>query len=335
MQKRLKVLQYGLGSMGSKMVELVLKKEGLELVGAVVRKEKAGKDIGDILGWNKKLGIKGYTERDAFESLGADVMLHAAVSYVPDVWKQISGAVRAGINVITIAEEMGYPFVKYPSLCNEMDNSARKHEVSILGSGINPGFAMDYLPLALTGIVHSVTSIKVTRLVDFSPFGPAIQKNIGVGLTENQFRRGIIEGSLPGHIGLLESAHMTAHALGWKLDRTKETKTPVISNKPIKVPGYITVQTGKVSGFDQKLSCYEKGKLRIVLEELGRVDPEIDYKNTIMINGKPNIVECMSVPTGKLTTTAHAVNLIPVVYNAKPGLLTMLDLPVAPALKDK
>ncbi|HLC85998.1 MAG TPA: NADP-binding protein [Candidatus Nanoarchaeia archaeon] len=335
MKKRLRVLQFGLGAMGSKMVEMILKKEDLELVGAVVKPEKDGRDIGELLGWKKKIGIKGHTAPDAFRNLDADIMLHAAVSHVPDVWKQIRGAVHARINIITIAEEMGFPFVKYPKLCEEMDDAAKLHGISILGSGINPGFAMDLLPLTLTGILHSVKKIKVTRLVDFSPFGPAIQKNIGIGFTPVEFRNGIKEGSMPGHIGLSESAHMIAHALGWKLDKLKETKVPVIAKKSIHVHNYKTVKPGQVAGFDQRLFAFEKGKLRIVLEELGRVDPEIEYKNIIQIDGYPSLVEWMSVPTGKLTTTAHAVNLLPVVYNASPGLLTMLDLPVAHALKDR
>lgn len=334
--KKIRVIQYGLGAMGSKMVEWILNKEQLELVGVIVRsEEKIGKDVGEVLGWKKKTGVKCYTSDYAFKNIKADIMLHAAVSYVPEVWKQIRGAVEAKINVITIAEEMGYPFVKYPTLSMEIDRLAKQNGVSVLGSGINPGFAMDYLVLALTGISPKVNKIKVTRLINFAPFGAAIQNNIGIGLTAKEFKDGAAKGKLPVHIGLHECIHMLAHSLDWKIDKIKETKVPVVANKIIKVPGYKSVPKGKVCGFNQRAIGHYKEEEKIILEELGRVDPKLDYKNTIYIYGHPNLIENMNVPSGELTTTAHAVNLIPVVVNAKPGLLTMLDLPIAPALKDK
>lgn len=334
--KKIRVIQYGLGAMGSKMVEWVLNKEQLELVGAIVKsEEKIGKDVGDVLGWKKKIGVKCYKAEDAFKNVKADVMLHAAVSYVPEVWKQIKGAVESGMNVITIAEEMGYPFVKYPLLSKEIDIVAKENGVSVLGSGINPGFAMDYLVLALTGILPRVNKIKVTRLINFAPFGTSIQNNIGIGLTAKEFIDGVAKVKLPVHIGLFECIHMLASALNWKIDKIKEIKIPVVADKNIKVPGYKSVAKGKVCGFDQRAIGYFRGEEKIRLEELGRVDPKLDYKNTIYIYGKPNLVESMNVPSGDLTTTSHAVNLIPVVVNAKPGLLSMLDLTVAPALKDK
>ncbi len=334
--KKIRVIQYGLGAMGSKMAEFVLNKQDLELVGVVVKSpEKIGKDVGEVLGWKKKVGVKCYDSNYVFKNIKADVMLHAAVSYVPKVWEQIKPAVKAGINVITIAEEMGYPFVKYPKICREMDKTAKKHNVSILGSGINPGFAMDYLAVALSGILPKVDKIKVTRLINFAPFGKSIQNNIGIGLTEEEFKKGAASGKLPVHIGLPESLHMVAHAMNWKIDKIKETKTPVVTKTQIKIPGYKPVPAGRVAGFDQRIFGYSRGEVKIILEELGRVDHKLDYRNTIYIYGYPNLVENMNVPSGELTTTSHAVNLIPTVVNARYGLLCMLDLPVSASLKNK
>lgn len=334
--KKIKVIQYGLGAMGSKMAEFVLKKEELELVAVIVKSEdKIGKDIGEVLKWNKKVGVKCYTSDYVFKNIKADVMLHAAVSYVPKVWEQIKPAVESGINVITIAEEMSYPFVKYKKLCKEIDTLAKKHKVTVLGSGINPGFAMDYFVLALTGIVHSVNKIKVTRLINFAPFGQAIQNNIGIGLTVSEFKKGVANKLLPVHIGLPECIYMLSNSLKWNIDKIIETKEPVITKKFLKVPGYKSIPAGHVSGFNQRAIAYSKGKEKIVLEELGRVDQKLDYKNTVYLYGYPNIIESMNVPSGDLTTTSHAVNLIPAVLNSKPGLLTMLDISLTPCLKNK
>jgi len=80
---------------------------------------------------------------------------------------------------------------------------------------------------------------------------------------------------------------------------------------------------------------FYKSKKLIILEELGRVDPHESYQNTIIINGKPKLIETINVPPGNITTTSHAVNLIPIVLKAKEGLLTMLDLTPAPALQQR
>lgn len=337
MKKRTKVLQFGLGAMGSRMTEFILQKEDLELVGVIVKSEdKIGKDVGDVLGWKKKIGVKCYSADYAFKNIKADIMIHAAASYVPVVWSHIKMAVKSGMNVITIAEEMGYPYVKYHKICREMDSLAKKHNVSILGSGINPGFAMDYMVLAISGILPDVNKIKVTRLVNFAPFGGAIQRNIGIGLSAKEFRKGVDDGKLPIHIGLPECIHLLSYALGWKINKIKETKEPVIAKKDIRIPGYKNVHKGTVSGFNQRGYGYSNGKLKITLEELGRVQPGLDYRNTIYLYGKhANLVETINVPSGDLTTTSHAVNLIPIVHSARPGLLTMLDVAVAPCLKNK
>ncbi len=335
--KKIRVIQFGLGAMGSYMAKIILEKKNLELVGAIIRSdEDNGKDVGKLIGLNKKTGIKASNNpEEVFKKAKADIMLHAAVSYVPQVWEQIKPAVVSGINVVTIAEEMGYPFVKYPSLSREMDKTAKKHNVSILGSGINPGFAMDLMPLIISGICREVKSVRVTRVIDFSPFGPSIQKNIGIGMNAKEFKNKLKSKKLPLHIGLPESTYMLASGLQWKIDKLMEKREPVLAKHSIKVPGYMTVQKGKVAGFNHRCFGFYRGKKLIVLEELGRVDPHEKYENIITIEGKPKLIEIINVPPGNITTTSHAVNLIPQVVNARPGLLSMLDLPVAPVLVKK
>jgi 4-hydroxy-tetrahydrodipicolinate reductase len=334
MKRPLRVIQYGLGAMGSVMAKMILEKRDLKLVGAIVhREEENGKDVGELIGLKKKTGVKATTDAaKLFKSAKADVVLQATVSYVPKVWEQIAPAVKAGLNVVTIAEEMGYPFKKYPKLCATMDREAKKHGVSILGTGINPGFAMDILPLMISGICHSVKHVKVTRLINFAPFGAAIQHNIGIGFTPREFKAGVAAGKLPLHIGMPECVYEVADGLGWKIDRVKETREPVFAKKRVKVPGYKTVEKGHVVGFNHRFFGYMKGKEKIVLEELGNVDPSLEYSNTIRIDSLPRLVEWMNVPMGNLTTTAHAVNVLPWVVKARPGLLSMKELPVVPCL---
>lgn len=332
--KKIRVIQFGLGAMGSMMVRIMLEKRDLEIVGAIDHGEdKVGKDLSLVLGLKKKTGvIVSNNPHEVFKRAKADIMLHAAVSYVPKVWEQIKPAVVSGISVITIAEEMGYPWIKYPAICKEMNETAKKHRARVLGSGINPGFAMDIFPLFLTGTCRAVTSIHVKRVIDFSPFGPSIQKNIGIGLSVQEFKQGVKEGKLPLHIGLPESLFMLANGLRWKIDKITETREPFPAKKAINVPGYKRIPAGNVAGFNHRCFGYLQGKKVIILEELGRVDPKENYSNTIIIEGEPRLVESINVPPGHITTTSHAVNLIPSVLRAQPGLLTMLDVLVAPLL---
>lgn len=334
---KIRVIQFGLGNMGSMMARIMLEKKDLEVVAAIDRNlENLGKDLGQVLGLKKKTGVLvSNNPAEVFRTVKADIMLHAAVSYVPQVWEQIKGAVMQGISVITIAEEMGYPFLKYQKLCDEIDKVAQEHEARVLGSGINPGFAMEMMPLFISGICRNVTNVRVTRVIDFSPFGPAIQKNIGMGMNVADFKKGVKAGKLPLHIGLPETLALLAYGLQWKIDKIEETREPVVATKPVNVPGYMKIPRGAVCGFNHRCFGYKNGKKVIILEELGRVDPKERYQNTIILDGEPKIIETINVPPGNITTTSHAVNLIPALLNAQPGLRTMFDLRVAPVLPVK
>ena len=148
-------------------------------------------------------------------------------------------------------------------------------------------------------------------------------------MTPQEFKEGIIKGRLPLHIGLPESAYMLAAGLDWKITKVEETRDAVYAKHPLKIAGYITVKKGNVVGFNHRCFAYKNGKKTITLEELGRVNPKEEYKNTITIEGDPKLTEWVNVPRGNITTTSHAVNLIPALLKTAPGLRTMLDVPVA------
>jgi len=329
MKEKTRVIQHGLGTTGSAMAKLMLEKSESALVGAIdIAGEKAGKDLGEIVGLGKKVGITVSKDPDVvFAKVKADIVLNATVSFMPEIWSQIIKPVEAGMNVITIGEEMSYPYAKYPELAKEIDEKAKKYGVTILGTGVNPGFAMDFLVLALCSLCHSIRKIRVTRLVDFSPYPASVLQLLGVGFNADEFNQGKAKGSIYTFIGLRESMSMVADGLGWKLDEMKETVEPVISEKHIETP--MKIEPGKAYGFDQRCRGIKDGEDVIILEELGRVGPGLEPKNTISIEGIPDIIETMSVPPSNLTASGHAVNLIPHVISAQPGLVTMKDLPLA------
>ena len=333
MENEINVLLYGLGAIGRRIAKAVLEKKGLRVVGAVdISKEIVGKDLGEILESNKRVGVTVTDDVDALLSkIKANIAIIATTSYLKDVYPQIEKCVKAGINVISTCEELSYPYYKYPQLSNEIDELAKKYGVTVLGTGINPGFLMDTLPIVLTGPCKEVESIKVTRMMDSSKRRIPYQKKIGTGLSPEEFRKMIDEKKITGHVGLVESIAMIAEALGWKLDEIREfPPEPVIAEKEI-VTSYTTVKPGFVAGLKSIAHGIKNGKAVIILEFISHAAVEEEY-DAVSIEGTPKIYEKIAGGVhGDIGTVAMIINMIPKVLNAKPGLVTMKDLPLPSA----
>ena len=333
MENEINVLLYGLGAIGRRIAKAVLEKKGLRVVGAVdISKEIVGKDLGEILESNKRVGVTVTDDVDALLSkIKANIAIIATTSYLKDVYPQIEKCVKAGINVISTCEELSYPYYKYPQLSNEIDELAKKYGVTVLGTGINPGYLMDTLPIVLTGPCKEVESIKVTRMMDSSKRRIPYQKKIGTGLSPEEFRKMIDEKKITGHVGLVESIAMIAEALGWKLDEIREfPPEPVIAEKEI-VTSYTTVKPGFVAGLKSIAHGIKNGKAVIILEFISHAAVEEEY-DAVSIEGTPKIYEKIAGGVhGDIGTVAMIINMIPKVLNAKPGLVTMKDLPLPSA----
>jgi len=333
LENEINVLLYGLGAIGRRIAKAVLEKKGLRVVGAVdISKEIVGKDLGEILESNKRVGVTVTDDVDALLSkIKANIAIIATTSYLKDVYPQIEKCVKAGINVISTCEELSYPYYKYPQLSNEIDELAKKYGVTVLGTGINPGYLMDTLPIVLTGPCKEVESIKVTRMMDSSKRRIPYQKKIGTGLSPEEFRKMIDEKKITGHVGLVESIAMIAEALGWKLDEIREfPPEPVIAEKEI-VTSYTTVKPGFVAGLKSIAHGIKNGKAVIILEFISHAAVEEEY-DAVSIEGTPKIYEKIAGGVhGDIGTVAMIINMIPKVLNAKPGLVTMKDLPLPSA----
>jgi len=330
---KVRVILFGVGAIGSLIAKLVLEKKGLEVVGAVdVAKDKAGKDLGEVLEVGKPLGVTVTDDPDAlFSKVKADIVIHATTSYLKDVYPQIAKCVKAGINVVSTCEELSYPYYKHPELANEIDELAKKHGVTVLGAGINPGYLMDTLPITLTGPCQEVKTIKVTRMMDSSKRRIPYQKKIGTGLSPEEFKRMIEEKRITGHVGLIESIAMIADALGWELEEIQELPPePVIAEKKI-VTSHTTVKTGQVAGLKSVAHGIKEAKNVITLEFVSHAALKEEY-DAVSIEGVPNIYEKIEGGVhGDIGTVATIINAIPKVINANPGLVTMKDLPLPSA----
>lgn len=337
-KENIKVILWGVGAMGQGMADMLLRKKGVEIVGAIDMGDKLGKSLFQFIeaekGDREDIIIK-----EAHEVIGketADIAIIATGSFTRDVFPQIKLCLENGINVISTAEEMAYPAAQEPELAEELDRIAKENRVTVLGTGINPGLIMDLLVLTLTGACIDVESIRAERVNNLSPFGPVVMEGQGVGLSVDEFNKRVEEGRLAGHVGFPESISMIAQALGWELDKDiKLSREPIVSSVYRKSP-YATVEAGDVAGCNMKGYGYVDGELKIEMLHPQQIEPQLEGGNTgdyITIKGTPNINMSITpeVPGG-IGTIAMCINMIPHVINSRPGLKTMIDLPVPRAI---
>ncbi|MDH3421020.1 MAG: 2,4-diaminopentanoate dehydrogenase [Gammaproteobacteria bacterium] len=337
MRDVVRVLVLGTGRMGSGVARLVCEKQGLELTGAFARRaERNGLDIGQAIGLDRDLGSSIATDLDAAIAYSQpDIAIQTTCSRIEDAMDEITTLVGAGVHVISIAEELAYPACRSAQAADELQRLAVANGVSILGTGINPGFVLDTLIVTLTGVCADVESISATRINDLSGYGPSVLKSQGVGLSEKAFRQGVDDGSVVGHIGFPESICLIAAALGWEIERIEETREAIVS-RVRRQTALVTIEPGQTAGCLHKAVAYRQDNAVIMLEHPQQVRPDlegVETSDTIEIKGTPDIriVSSPELP-GDVGTIAIAVNVIPHVLNASPGLHTMLDLPVSGAL---
>jgi len=335
--KKVQLVSYGVGAVGSSIAKFLLQKEGVEIVGAVdVATDKVDKDLGDVLGLDRKLGVKVSNDVDVvLAKINADVAVHATSSFLKDTYSQIASIVKHRVNVVSTCEELSYPYLAEPKLAGELDALAKKHDATVLGTGINPGFLMDTLVITLTAPCQKVEKIRAAKVLNAAKRRIQFQKKMGAGLTVEELKKKLENKEIAGHVGLEQGIAMIAAALAWKLDKiVTETVEPVIAEKQVESKD-IKVKAGQVAGLRQKAKGILGNKEVIVLDFKAYIGAEEEY-DAIVIEGVPEInLKIQPCVHGDLGTIAMVVNSIPKVIRAPAGLLTMKDMPVpSAALED-
>jgi len=199
--------------------------------------------------------------------------------------------------------------------------------VSVLGTGVNPGFVMDKLVLVMSAAMEKIDKIEVKRVVNASKRRFPLQLKIGAGKTVKEFRKMVLEGKIR-HVGLPESVAMISSELGFDVDSIKETINPVVAKKEIRTK-FLRVKKGNVAGVHQ-IAVGTKGKKELIkLELMMYVGAEENY-DQIKLKGIPNVnLKIEEGLHGDIVTAAMVVNVIKKVINARPGLLTMSEIPVS------
>lgn len=323
----IKVVHIGVGPLGQKVVNFARQRKGIEIVGAVdLDPQKTGKDLGELCDTNP-LGIMvSKTLEEALDGKEADVAIVTTLSSLERIADQLTELAAAGLDVVSTCEELSYPWQTQPEIAGRIDESCKKHGVTCLGTGVNPGFLMDYLPAVLSSVCQNVQKVKVTRVQDASSRRVPFQQKIGAGLTDEQFQKKKEEGSLR-HVGLPESVHMIARALEWKMDRVEETLDPVRAEEQIS-SGFTEIEQGNPSGVEQFGKGFVAGEEKITLHFRAAVGEERSY-DKVEIEGTPAFRSVIDGGiNGDIATSSITVNAVASVVIAGAGLKTMLDIPV-------
>jgi len=332
-----KIAIWGFGAMGQGIAKMIDAKQGFEIAGICdtnpLFERKSLKDVLNNIENNRDIPIQ--KDIDKVLSKRLDLVLIATDSFVKKTYSKIEKVINKGINVISTAEEMAYPYASEPDLAKKIDDLATKNHVTVLGTGINPGFVMDLLPIFMSAAMENIEKIEITRVNSLSPFGKTVMEEQGVGLTLEAFNSKQKLGELAGHVGFKESIYMMADALNIKIENFSQKMEPIITKVDRKSP-YGEAAEGTVAGINMTAEAKVNGKPFIVMKHPQQIEPNaegIDTGDYVTLHGSPQIkLSIKPEIEGGIGTVAVCVNSIPSVIDATPGLKTMIDLPVPRAI---
>lgn len=332
--RNVQVALWGFGAMGSGIARVLLGRQGVDIIGVCdTHPDKQGKSIYALLGTPRGARPDATVTGDiaALLSKKPDICVIATNSFVKEVFPKVMQVVQAGVNVLTIAEEMAWPQAGSPEMAQQMDRAAREHGVSILGTGINPGMMMDLLAVFLSGCMTRVEHVRCERVNSLSPFGQAVMVEQGIGITVEDFDRGVQDGSLAGHVGFAESAAMIGDALGIRYDGFEQQMLPIVTQVDRKSPHGFAPK-GHIAGVNMTAQATVQGEEKISLLHPQQIEPQlagVDTGDYVTLTGTPPVSMAIKPEVdGGLGTIAMACNMLPFVVAAAPGLKTMLDMPV-------
>ena len=324
----MRVMPVGLGPIGASIARQLVARPGFTVVGGVdVDPAKVGRDLGEVVGLGKplRLNVRSDTTR-ALKECGPDIVVLSTSSSLEAVMPDVETIVTAKTALVTTTEELAYPEYAHARYTREVDALAKKYQVAVLGTGVNPGFAMDALPIALTAVCERVDRIVVNRVQDARLRRLPFQRKIGAGLTIKEFQEKVALGGVR-HVGLTESVAMIAGALGWTLERITDDVQPKVAS--VATAGdFLAVEVEDVCGIVQDGIGYRGSEPVIHLHMEAYLGAPESF-DAVDIEGVPGLsMKVTGGIQGDVATAAIVVNSIPKVLSASPGLHTMRDLPL-------
>lgn len=320
--QQITVAQYGIGPIGAEIARLLLTKPWVKLVAAVdIDPNKVGKDVGDVIGLGRQAGVLVTSQLQS----KPDVVCHSTGSRLREVVGQLKDLLGRGSHVVSTCEELSFPLDQ--AIRDELQQTAIAKKVALLGTGVNPGFVMDKLPLTLTSVCQLVESLDIVRIQNASTRREPLQRKVGAGMTVNEFRNAVAAGKIK-HMGLRESLMLVGSGLGIEFDEvTEERIEPIVAEREV-ITQYLRVAPGQVAGVYQTIEGI--GHIKVRLELRMYVGAEDVAADRVVIRGVPDVeMEIRGGVHGDRATAAMVVNSIPRIINARPGVLTMDDIPIS------
>jgi 4-hydroxy-tetrahydrodipicolinate reductase len=325
----MKIAQFGLGPIGIETLKLAATKPWIEIIGGIdIDPAKIGKSLGELTGLPALAGAKVYRSLDdLLAAVGKpEVIFHTSVSKIKAACDQIEPIARHGISVVSSCEELLFPSLRDPVVAAQLDATCKQFGARVLGTGVNPGFVMDVLPVCLTGVCRSVKAVHVQRVVNATTRRGPLQKKIGSGLEPAAFEKLFSEGKA-GHAGLKESAALIAHCLGWKISKLTETCKAMVAVHDITTP-HVNVLKGQCCGLHQRGEVTVGNEVKITLDLKMYLDAPNPH-DSCQIDGEPALSMTISTGVaGDSATVSAVVNAAPRILKAPPGLLLMTDIGV-------
>jgi len=318
------VVLAGLGDVGRAIARSILETPELRLVGAAdPAPGLAGRKLESILNVPcPDLTVASDLAR-AFAAAQGGVLLQATHSSFEAVRPQIEQAVRAGLSVASTCEELAYPWLRHEAHADALDRLCEKSDVAVVGTGVNPGFALDRLPAFLSQMAGRVRHVDALRVVDAGARRAGLQRKVGAGLAEEAFHAAVERGEL-GHVGLAESAALAALGCGLEVDEVDEEMEPVIATRDLAAA--VPVREGAVAGVRHLARGYADGREVVRLELVIAVGAE-HPRDEVRLDADPPLRISIpgGVPGDEATAWAvvHAATALPMMR----GLVTVLDLP--------
>jgi 2,4-diaminopentanoate dehydrogenase len=322
----IRVMHVGLGPIGALVARQIVARKGFKIVAGVdVDPHKVGRDLGDVIELGRKMRVT--VTSDVSRTIKAtkpDVAVLCTSSSLKVVLPQFEEVLKRRVPIVTTTEEAAYPAPRNRRLAKRLDAAARKARVAVLGTGVNPGFTMDALPIALSAVCERVDRVEVHRVQDARIRRLPFQQKIGAGLTGEQFATQVELGTVR-HVGFTESIQMIGDAFGWTLDRIVDDVAPKFAEQAV-ASDLLAVAAGQVCGVIQNGVGYVKGEPLITLRLEAYLGAPDAY-DSVLIEGSPRIYSRIAGGVhGDIATAAMTVNSIPAVLTAAPGFRTMRDM---------
>lgn len=338
-----KVFQWSGGNVGKHTARVALERDSLELVGMhVFSDSKAGKDVGELIGVDRT-GIQTTNDIEVIKVSDADVVIHTPLPSLIAGEKEdqdiddFCELLAAGKNVITVVGYM-YPKVYGEDLVNRLEDACRTGNTSFHSTGLNPGWMGELLPLTISSLCERIDHVHVLEVSNFEGYAsPEIMfGSMAFSATSAEYEvRGANQKKwLDGLFS--ESVQLVADGLDMGVTEVVSTIEIELADKDLQVAAG-TVPKGTVAGQHWRWSGMAHGEEVVAHETVWRIHPDVaphweDGKNAIRFKGRPSVNfeverDFAFMDDGMLATGMHAVNAIPYVVNAEPGIRTFLDLP--------